>query len=92
VVGKIISGKDVLKGLKQGDTILKIEPVIKWETLADKISTNDLSTKLEDGMRIFTYFKVDLVNEAPEGAEHFLALIRKKTFNVQTFSELIHIR
>jgi len=86
VVGKIISGKDVLKGLKQGDTILKIEPVIKWETLLDKISTTDLSTKLEDGMRIFTYFKVDLVNEAPEGVEHFLALIRKKTFNVQTFS------
>lgn len=86
VVGKIISGKSVFAGLKQGDTILKIEPVIKWETLLDKISTADLSTKLEDGMRIFTYFKVDLVNESPEGAEHFLALIRKKTFNVDTFS------
>lgn len=86
VVGKIISGKGVITGLKQGDIILKIEPVIEWETLLDKISTNDLATKLEDGMRIFTYFKVDLVNEAPEGAEHFLALIRKKTFNVQTFS------
>ncbi|MFH1323240.1 MAG: methanogenesis marker 3 protein [Methanobacteriota archaeon] len=86
VVGKIISGKGVITGLKQGDIILKIEPVIKWETLLDKISTNDLATKLEDGVRIFTYFKVDLVNEAPEGAEHFLALIRKKTFNVQTFS------
>ncbi len=86
VVGKIISGKSVFAGLKQGDTILKIEPVIKWETLLDKISTVDLSTKLEDGMRIFTYFKVDLVNESPEGAEHFLALIRKKTFNADTFS------
>ncbi|GFO97429.1 hypothetical protein ig2599ANME_1631 [groundwater metagenome] len=86
VAGKIISGKGVFAGLKQGDTILKIEPVIMWETLLDKISTVDLSTKLEDGMRIFTYFKVDLVNEAPEGAEHFLALIRKKTFNVDTFS------
>lgn len=86
LVGKVISSKGVFTGLKQGDTILKIEPVIKWETLLDKISTTDLSTKLADGMRIFTYFKVDLVNEAPEGAEHFLALIRKKTFNVQTFS------
>jgi len=86
VIGKIISGKGVLKELKQGDTILKIEPVIKWETLLDKISTSDLSTKLEDGMRIFTYFKVDLVNESPEGSEHFLALIRNKTFNVQIFS------
>ena len=86
VVGKIISGKGMIALLKQGDIITKIEPVIKWETLLDKICTADLTTKLEDGMRIFTYFKVDLVNEAPEGAEHFLALIRKKTFNVQTFS------
>ncbi len=86
VAGKIISGKGIIKGLKQGDKILKIEPVIKWETLLDKISTNDLTTKLEDGMKIFTYFKVDLVKEAPEGAEHFLALIRKKTFNVDTYS------
>jgi len=63
VAGKIISGKGIIKGLKQGDKILKIEPVIKWETLLDKISTNDLTTKLEDGMKIFTYFKVDLVKK-----------------------------
>ena len=86
VFGKIISGKGVIASLKQGDTITKIEPVIKWETLLDKICTTDLTTKLEDGMRIFTYFKVDLVNEAPEGAEHFLALIRKKIFSVDTFT------
>ena len=86
IIGKIISGKGVIADLKQGDNILKIEPVIKWETLLDKITTSDLSTRLEDGMRIFTYFKVDLVNEAPEGAEHFLALIRKKTFNIDTFT------
>ncbi len=86
VVAKVIGGKGVIAGLKQGDSILKIEPVIKWETLLDKISTTDLTTKLEDGMRIFTYFKVSLVKESPEGAEHFLALIRKKTFNVDTFS------
>lgn len=86
VVGKIIGGKSVIALLKQGDSILKIEPVIMWETLLDKISTTDLMTKIEDGMKIFTYFRVDLVKEAPEGAEHFLALIRKKTFNVDTFS------
>ena len=86
VFGKIISGKGIIAGLKQGDAILKIEPVTKWETLLDKICTSDLSTKLEDGMRIFTYFNVDLVKESPEGAEHFLALIRKKIFRVDTFS------
>ncbi len=86
LVGKVISGKNTITKLKQGDTLIKIEPVIKWETLLDKIATVDLSTRLEDGMRIFTYFMVDLVNEAPEGAEHFLALIRKKLFKVDTFS------
>lgn len=86
VFAKVISGKNILVNLKQGDTIQKIEPVIKWETFLDKISTRDLSLKLEDGMKIFTYFKVDLLNESPEGAEHFLALIRKKKFNANTFS------
>ncbi len=86
VIGKVIGGKSIFMQLKQGDGLLKIEPVIRWEALLDKMSTTDLSTRLEDGMKIFTYFKVDLVNEAPEGAEHFLALIRKKIFNVNTYS------
>lgn len=86
VLGKVISGKSIITALGQGDTALKIEPVIKWETLLDKIITQDLNTRLEDGMKIFTYFNVDLVEESPEGAEHFLALIRRKTFDVDTFS------
>ncbi|MCX9080881.1 MAG: methanogenesis marker 3 protein [Candidatus Methanoperedens sp.] len=86
VLGKVISGKNIIANLKQGDIILKIEPVIKWETLLDKITTNDVNTILEDGMKVFTYFEVDLIDESPEGAEHFLALIRRKTFDVDTFS------
>jgi putative methanogenesis marker protein 3 len=86
VIGKVISGKNIVANINQGDSILKIEPVIKWETLLDKNLTQDLNTALEDGMKIFTYFHVELLNESPEGAEHFLALIRRKTFNVDTFS------
>ncbi len=86
VIGKVISGKNIITKLKQGDVLIKIEPVIKWETLLDKISTADLDTKLEDGMKIFTYFNVDLVSEAPQGAEHFLGIIRNGTFSVDTFS------
>ncbi len=86
VIGKVIGGKDIVARLEQGDTIIKIEPIVKWETLMDKISTTNLNIKLEDGMKIFTYFKVDLLDEAPEGAEHFLGLIRKKTFSVDTFT------
>lgn len=86
VLGKVISGKNIISNLKQGYTLLKIEPVIKWETLLDKITTQDLNTGLEDGMKIFTFFSVDLISESPEGAEHFLALIRRNMFNVDTFS------
>lgn len=86
VIAKIISGKNIIANLKQGDTLITIEPIIKWETLLDKISTQDLNIKLEDGMKIFTYFKVDLEKESPGGAEHFLALVRKKIFDVDTFS------
>lgn len=86
IVAKVVSGRSIIAKLKQGDAIQKIEPVIKWETLLDKITTTDTGIKLEDGMKIFTYFKVELVKEAKEGAEHFLALIRKKIFLVDTFS------
>jgi len=86
LIGKVIGGKNTIAQLKQGDAIIKIEPVIKWETLLNKISTTDLSLEIEDEMRIFTYFIVDLINEAPQGAEHFLALIRKKRFHIDTFS------
>ncbi len=86
ILGRVISGKSIIANLKQGDTLMKIEPVIKWETLLDKITTRDLNTAIEDGMKIFTYFNVDLIDEAPEGAEHFLALIKRKTFDVDTFS------
>lgn len=86
VIGKVISGKNIVTKLEQGDTIIKTEPIIRWETFLDKVSTTDLNTRLEDGMKIFTYFRVDLIDKAPEGAEHFLGLVRKKTFNVETFT------
>src|SRR3970282_1988423 len=49
VIGKVISGRNIIAKLKQGDTLLKIEPVIKRETLLDMSSTQDLNFKLEDG-------------------------------------------
>ncbi len=86
VLGKIISGKNIIGNLMQGDAITGIDPIMKWETLLDKIITQDLNTALEEGMKIFTHFNVKLNTESPEGAEHFLALIKRKTFDVDTFS------
>ncbi|MBN2488693.1 MAG: methanogenesis marker 3 protein [Methanosarcinaceae archaeon] len=79
---RIISGKNVLHQLNKIDTIISIEPIIEWEKMAERLCTTDLSTKIDDGVRIFTYFEVELEPLAPEGAEHFLALTRNGTFKV----------
>lgn len=84
--GKVISGINVLKELGSGDSILSIEPVLEWEETGEHICTSDLSTVLEDGYRIFTYVEVELNPETPEGAEHFFALIRDGTFDVDFVS------
>ncbi|MDF1557000.1 MAG: methanogenesis marker 3 protein [ANME-2 cluster archaeon] len=86
VFARVISSKNIIAKLEQGDIITNIEPVIKWETLTDKITTTDLGTVLEDGMTIFTYFAVELKKESPQGAEHFLGLVRHGFFRVNDIS------
>ena len=86
VFARIISSKNILTKLEQGDTIIDIEPVIKWETLTDKINTTDMDTALEDGMKIFTFFAVEMNKDSPEGAEHFLGLVRHGFFRVDDIS------
>jgi len=86
VFARVISSKNIISKLEQGDTITGIEPVIKWETLTDKITTTDMDTVLENGMKIFTYFAVELNKDSPEGAEHFLGLVRHGYFKVDDIS------
>ena len=50
VFARIISGKNIIAKLDKGDNITHIDPVIRWETLTDKVTTTDLTTPLEDGM------------------------------------------
>lgn len=86
VFARVISGKNIIAKLEHGDTITNIEPVIRWETLTDKITTTDLDTPLGDGMKIFTYLSVNLKKESPEGAEHFLGLVRSGLYRVDDIS------
>ncbi|MDW7732892.1 MAG: methanogenesis marker 3 protein [Methanolobus sp.] len=83
---KVISGKHVLLDLSKNDRILGIEPFVEWEQVGEHISTTDLSTRLEDGSKIFTYVEIELDPEAPEGAEHLYAVTRDGTFNVDFVS------
>lgn len=82
VFAEVVSGRKILSRLSREDTILNIEPIIEWEQISEKVCTTDLSTPLEDGDSIFTYFEVELSRNAPNGAEHFYALTREGTFAV----------
>jgi putative methanogenesis marker protein 3 len=82
VFAEVIVGRDILFKLSKEDSILSIEPIVEWEQISEKTCTTDLSTPLEDGNGIFTFFEVELSRNAPKGAEHFYALTREGTFDV----------
>jgi len=83
---KVISGKHVLLSLAKNDRILDIEPVTQSEEAGEHICTTDLSTRLENGSRIFTYLEIEIDAEAPEGAEHLFAVTRDGTFHIDAVS------
>ncbi len=86
VFARLISGKHVLPDLSRGDRILAVEPVIEWEKVGEHISTTDLSTKLENGSKIFTYVEIEIDSLAPEGAEFFFAVTKDGTFHIDFVS------
>lgn len=82
----VVAGKPVLFRLTSGDSIVSIEPVIEWEEEGEHLLTSDMSTILEDGYSIFTYLHIEMDPEAPEGVDHFFALIGGGMFNVDSSS------
>jgi putative methanogenesis marker protein 3 len=82
IFAEVVAGKNILSRLSRDDSILGIEPIIEWEQISEKTCTTDLSIPLEDGNKIFTYFEVELSRNAPKGSEHFYALTREGTLNV----------
>jgi putative methanogenesis marker protein 3 len=86
VFASVVTGRNILSRLSREDAILNIEPVVEWEQLSDKVCTTDLTTPLEDGNSIFTYFEVELSRNAPIGAEHFYALTREGTIDADVIT------
>jgi putative methanogenesis marker protein 3 len=86
VLGHIVGGKNTLGRLAAGDRIEGIEPIVEWQDITEKQATLDMSLPLEDGMEIFTAVEAQLSEEAPLGAEFFLALTRGGTLNVDSVS------
>jgi putative methanogenesis marker protein 3 len=83
---EVVTGRNILFRLSREDSILNIEPIIEWEQLSEKVCTTDLSTHLEDGNGIFTYFEVELSRNSPFGAEQFYSLTREGTFTVDVIT------
>jgi len=86
VVGHVVGGKNTLDRLAAGDRIEGIEPIVEWQEITEKQATLDLSLPLEEGMEIFTSVEAELDENAPLGAEFFLALTRDGTLNVDAVS------
>lgn len=77
---RVVGGKNTLDKLGNGDRIIEIEPIVEWEDLTDNMVTADLTTPVVGGMEIYSRFEVDLVRDAPHGAEFFLAATRDGVF------------
>lgn len=86
ILARIVGGKNVLDRLGQGDLIEGIEPIVEWQDLTEKMATRDLTLQLAEGMEIFTHMDAELIEDAPQGAEFFLALTRDGTFKVDSIS------
>ena len=82
VVGRVVSGRNILTNLGDEDIIQGIEPVIKLESFANKIVTADTTTRVEDGMEIYTQVEIEMLSKAMYGAEHFYAAVKKGFFKI----------
>lgn len=86
VFARVVGGKNTLDRLERDDKIVEVEPIVEWEDLTEKIATTDLTLPLDDGMEIYTRIDVELIEDAPLGAEFFMALTRGGTFRVDSVS------
>lgn len=86
IFAKIVGGRGNLDRLTKSDTILGIEPVVKFGTSADSFTTTDLKTPIEDGMELFTHVNIELSEHAPYGSEHALSAITKDIVTVDSTS------
>ena len=81
-VGRVTRGRHVLDGLREGDSIISIGPVVSESQKDNYVLTSDLSYKLEDGNRVETQVKVRLDMSSPESAEHLMVISQKGYVNV----------
>lgn len=86
IFAKVVSGKQVIRELKNEDKIVDIQPIIAWKKVGEHIVTDDLTQIIENGEKIFTHVNIEISPDSPHGAEHFYAVIRNGIFKVDMVS------
>lgn len=84
VIANIIGGYENLEKLKKGDFIKEIKSINNYDKEYNIIYTNDLSLKLNDDDKIYTYAKINLFKSSPNGSELVYSLIKNNTFSIDT--------
>lgn len=81
-VGRITVGRHLLDGIREGENIIEIRPVMS-ETSTDNVEvTTDLSFKLEEGYSVSTNVLLELNPKSPMAAEHVLIATSDGKFDI----------
>ncbi len=78
-IGILIGGKRILSELTPEDKILSIEPIRESREKIDYMTTTDLTIKIEEGWKIWTYCEAELDGPS-KTVEHVLALTENGYF------------
>lgn len=73
-IGRITRGRHLLGQIAEGEVIKEIRPVVLELSDKDSFPTNDMDLRLEDGMSVETYVKVNLDRRSPISCEQFLVV------------------
>ena len=76
-IGRITIGRHLIKSLREGNSIKSIKPMVSEHSTENSIVTSDMKYKLEDGMVIDTYVRVELDQKSPMSSEHLLVTAGK---------------
>ena len=85
-IGRITRGRHLVKLLREGDAIKSIRPTVSEHSTENSIVTSDMKYKLEDGMTIDTYVKVELNSKSPMSSEHLLVTTEKGYISISDAS------